>query len=262
LLQAGGSYVVGTWLHLHTYATPWHLIFESLAYLAAFRYYTRQREQTGDFLPPHQRSSIVLAAILGAVAGSKILDWLEDPAFTLAHWREPAYIIGGKTIVGALLGGTLAVELIKKKLGVRRRTGDLFAVPLTLGIMIGRVGCFLNGLSDHTYGNPTSLPWAVDFGDGIPRHPTQLYEILALALALPFLRLFEQSEHEEGDVFRVFLFGYLAWRFAIEFIKPDPTFGGLNSIQWVSAAALVWYARDIVRICRRISQQQRKPLYG
>ena len=85
--------------------------------------------------------------------------------------------MGGKTIVGALIFGLISVELMKRYIGVRQSTGDLYAIPLALGIAIGRIGCFLTGLSDNTYGTPTTLPWAVNFGDGIPRHPTQLYEI-------------------------------------------------------------------------------------
>src|SRR5260221_11390397 len=73
--------------------------------------------------------------------------------------------MSGKTIVGALIGGLIAVELAKHILGIKQRTGDLFAVPLCLGIAIGRIGCFLTGLEDHTSGVATSLPWGVNFGD-------------------------------------------------------------------------------------------------
>ena len=101
--------------------------------------------------------------------------------------HNPASLIGGKTIVGALTGGLIAVELLKRYIGLRHSTGDLYAIPLALGIAIGRIGCFLTGLPDNTYGTPARLPWAVDFGDGIPRHPTQLYEIAFLLLLIPLL---------------------------------------------------------------------------
>jgi phosphatidylglycerol:prolipoprotein diacylglycerol transferase len=79
------------------------------------------------------------------------------------------------------------VEIVKRSIGLRTSTGDLYAIPLAIGIAIGRIGCFLTGLSDNTYGNPTSLPWAINFGDGIPRHPTQLYEIVFLLALTPVL---------------------------------------------------------------------------
>lgn len=93
-------------------------------------------------------------------------------------WSQVLMPGGGKTIVGGLLGSWFAVELGKKLEGITTRTGDLFAIPLCIGIAVGRVGCLLAGLADDTYGKPTSLLWAVDFGDGIARHPTQAYEIL------------------------------------------------------------------------------------
>ena len=94
---------------------------------------------------------------------------------------QPRLLLGGKTIVGGLVGGLIAVESVKRLRGIRVATGDLLALPLVLGIAIGRIGCFLSGLEDQSYGIATGLPWGVDFGDGIARHPTQLYEIVVLA---------------------------------------------------------------------------------
>ena len=124
---------------------------------------------------------------MGAVIGSKLLGWIQHPAEAWAHRLDAAWLLGGKTIVGGLLGGLVGVELAKLGIGERRSTGDLFALPLCLGIALGRVGCFLAGLADHTYGVPTALPWGVDFGDGIRRHPTQLYEIAVLGLIAVWL---------------------------------------------------------------------------
>ncbi|HEX3685739.1 MAG TPA: prolipoprotein diacylglyceryl transferase family protein [Bryobacteraceae bacterium] len=149
----------------------WHLVLESLGYFVAFRLYLRERRRSSDFLGSETRWTIIAAAMIGAAAGSKLLYWLEDPMRTVHQWNDLAYLMAGKTIVGALLGGTIAVEVTKARLGIRERTGDLFAIPLTVGIAIGRVGCFLAGTQDGTYGVATSLPWAVDFGDGVRRHP-------------------------------------------------------------------------------------------
>lgn len=164
-----------------------HLFFEVLAYLTAFVVYFRIRRRFGDPIITPLRWAVVAAAIAGAALGSKLLFWMEDPRLTLQNLHNPAYLIGGKTIVGALAFGLIAVELMKRFIGLRTSTGDLYAIPLALGIAIGRIGCFLTGLSDNTYGTPTNLPWSIDFGDGIPRHPTQLYEIIFLLLLIPVL---------------------------------------------------------------------------
>jgi prolipoprotein diacylglyceryltransferase len=129
----------------------------------------------------------VAAAVAGAALGSKVLYWLEDPRATLQNLHNPAYLIGGKTIVGALIGGVITVEAMKRYIGLRISTGDLYSIPLAVGIAVGRIGCFLTGLGDNTYGTPTTLPWGVNFGDGIARHPTQLYEIVFLIILTPVL---------------------------------------------------------------------------
>jgi prolipoprotein diacylglyceryltransferase len=149
---------------------------------------------------------------------------------------------GGKTIVGGLLGGWLGVELVKRVSGIRRRTGDLFALPLCVGIAVGRVGCLIAGLADDTYGKPTSLPWAVDLGDGIGRHPVQIYEILFLVLV--GIVVSRKWKLPEGARFRIFLGSYLAWRVAIDFLKPQPLVGGMNVIQWAAVGGILLLVLD------------------
>jgi phosphatidylglycerol:prolipoprotein diacylglycerol transferase len=225
-----------------------HLIFETAAYAIAFRIYLVMRKRAGDALDDGNRWWIIASATMGAMVGSKLLYWCEDPALTLAHWREPAYLMSGKTMVGALIGGLFAVELAKQILGIKRRTGDLFAVPLCLGIAIGRIGCFLTGLEDHTAGIATSLPWGVNFGDGTPRHPTQLYEAL-FALALGgYLWRRMQLPSVPGDIFKTFMVAYFAFRLACDFLKPDVrVFLGMSSIQLACVAMLIYYSEDLRR---------------
>jgi len=223
----------------------WHLAFEMLAYFAGFRLYLWQRRRAGDVVDAHTRWSVVAAAIAGAAIGSRLLFWLEDPAATLAHWGDVRYLLGGKTVVGGLLGGLIGVELTKAWLGITRRTGDLFAVPLAAGIAIGRIGCFLAGLPDRTYGMATSLPWGVDFGDGIRRHPTQLYESGAMVLVAMWLSRWQRRPHVEGRIFQWFMVLYLSLRLVVDAIKPDLRLAlGLTSLQWAALAGLAYYAHD------------------
>jgi len=227
----------------------WHFLFESVAYFAAFRLYLWERRKQGDFLDGPTRWTIIVAAIAGAAVGSKLLYWFEDPLRTFREWKNVSYLLGGKTIIGAILGGIIAVECAKRYSGITRRTGD--PVPLAVGIAIGRLGCFLAGIKDDTYGLPTTLPWGVDFGDRIHRHPVQLYEIAAMsALALLLYRI-RPPRFEEGDRFRAFVIAYCAWRVFVDVLKPGVRFGGFTMLQWACIAALIWYARDLVRLFSR-----------
>jgi phosphatidylglycerol---prolipoprotein diacylglyceryl transferase len=225
-----------------------HTLFDLLAYTVGFRLFLFQRRRLGDTIDTRARWTVVAAAILGAAIGSKLFFWLEDPAETLAHWNDPVFLLGGKTIVGGLIGGLIGVELEKRRAGLTRRTGDLFAMPLAAGIAIGRIGCFLSGLPDRTYGTPSHLPWAVDFGDGIPRHPTQLYESIAMTIAAIVLGRLTRRPHREGDVFKLFMTMYFGLRLAVDAIKPEVRiFLGLSSLQWASVAVLLYYGDDVRR---------------
>jgi len=230
----------------------WHPVLETLAYACGYALYRRLRARRGDFLPDAQRWNVIAAAAVGALVGSRVLGLAEQFPTLLAAWHSGhllALILtpGGKTIVGGILGGWLGVEAMKRISGIRQRTGDLFVFPLCLGIAIGRIGCLVAGLADDTYGLPTSLPWAVDLGDHIGRHPVQVYEILFLATVALTLHLLRHITLPEGARFRIFLAAYLAWRLAIDFLKPQPLLAGLNVIQWCALAALAWLAIGAAR---------------
>ena len=223
-----------------------HPVFESMGYGIGYLVYKRARRKAGDVLNEKQRWEVIASSAVGALLGSRILGLLEQAPRMHIGWSQLLLPGGGKTIVGGLLGGWFAVELVKRMQGIKSRTGDLFAVPLCIGIGIGRIGCLLAGLADDTYGKPTQRSWAVNFGDGIPRHPTQAYEILflvALAFALEWMK---RRPHVNGAVFRAFLTAYLSWRFLIDFLKPQPLVAGINLIQWACVCGLGALGADFV----------------
>ena len=229
----------------------WHPVMETLAYAAGFVVYRWQRARQGDVVDEPQRWTVLAGAAVGALLGSRILGLAEQWPTVLQAWRTermPELLLspGGKTIVGGLLGGWLGVELVKKVSGIKRRTGDLFALPLCVGIAVGRIGCLLAGLADDTYGKPTTQPWAVNLGDGVGRHPVQVYEILFLVLL--GIVVSRPAKLPEGARFRIFLGSYLAWRVVIDFLKPQPLVDGMNSIQWCCVAGIVLLVLDEIRV--------------
>ena len=231
-------------IHLLGWSIHAHQILEIAAYAAGFQLYLllRRRWPRGPALDAEQTAWIVIGVIFGALLGSKGLAWAESFSWYWAHRTDWHVFVGGKTIVGAILGGWVGVEIAKRFLRISHPSGDIYVFPTILGMCIGRVGCFLEGLDDHTCGLPTSLPWGVNFGDGIPRHPTQLYEIAFLLALAAFFAWRRYSGRQRGCMFSQFVLAYLAFRFAAEFIKPRDTLPGigLSAIQVACLGGIVY----------------------
>jgi prolipoprotein diacylglyceryltransferase len=184
-------------------------------------------------LSARRRLALALSAFLGGVLGGKLPFALASGGDWLAG---DAWFQDGKTLTTALAGGYLAVELAKLALGVRTGTGDAFALPLALALAVGRWGCFCNGCC---YGVATGWPWGVDFGDGVRRHPTQAYESLFHLGMAGVLAWLVAREALPARRLKFYLIAYAAYRFATEYIRPEPVgVGGLTFYQWVSLALI------------------------
>ena len=233
-----------------------HLWLEYLAFFVAFRYYVILRRRQGDQISSEHRLSIILGAVIGAFIGSRLVGFLENPQ-PLNSAEAIVTILNSKTIMGGLFGGLLAVELTKKIIGEERRSGDLFTLPIILGIIIGRIGCFLSGVNEFTYGTESSVPWAMNLGDDILRHPIALYEIIFLTLLFWALRRLRESVSiPDGHFFQFFMIAYFGFRFLIEFIKPNAFFvAGLSSIQWLCILCWLYYQRTLRHYLKYASQK-------
>ena len=224
-----------------------HLVFEMLAFFTGFRYFLFLRERTGDIIAEDNRIWVFIGATAGALPGSRLLGSLESPSALLQAPNVFLYMFSSKTIVGGLLGGLAGVELVKISIGETRSSGDLFTYPLILGMIIGRIGCFLNGTAESVYGLPTAGWTAMDLGDGIPRHPVALYEIAFLIMLWTCISAGERSgPYREGMRFRLFMTGYLGFRFLLEYLKPhEISLAGLSAIQLACMAGLIYYHRTV-----------------
>ena len=197
-----------------------HVAFDLLAWLTAAllgviisrRGYLEGVPKRTPFSDPGYFIALGLGALCGAIlVGSLNLNLAGT--FALGH-----------SIAGGIIGGIVAVELYKWANGIRGSTGSGFVAPLAAGIAVGRLGCFFAGLPDYTYGIPTALPWGVDFGDGIARHPVQLYESAAMLIFLVVYlgAVARGSAVVPRDGFYLFVAFYGVQRFVWEFLKPYP----------------------------------------
>jgi phosphatidylglycerol---prolipoprotein diacylglyceryl transferase len=236
-------------LHFGKFSLPLHAVLETAAFFTGFRYFLYLRRRQKDVIQSSNRIWIVLGAIFGALIGSRLLGALERPDQLLSTDKLFLYIYSSKAVVGGFLGGLIGVELVKKIIGEKRASGDLFVYPMILALCIGRLGCFSMGVYEETYGLPTSLPWGMNLGDGLSRHPVTLYEIVFLILLWLMLhRLQNNYPLQNGALFKLFMIAYLLFRFVVEFIKPHFTLAfGLSSIQVACVLGLLYYARFILQ---------------
>jgi prolipoprotein diacylglyceryltransferase len=213
-----------------------HTIFDILAWLAAAAavwWLSRQRLQfpAQSFQLPYV-AALVFGAGLGAYLFGSANLWLSGQSGI------------ARSVEGALAGGIVAIELYKWTAGITLRTGARFALPLAVGIAIGRLGCYFAGLDDFTYGTPTSLPWGHDFGDGVLRHPVQLYESAAMAVfALIYvLAVLNRNAFVITNGFYLALAYYGAQRFLWEFLKPYGALIGPLTLFHLLSLSILLYA--------------------
>ena len=157
---------------------------------------------------------VALAGIVGGVAGAKMTQWVlgENGGLTSAILDPQS---GGKSLIGGLVCGWLAVEIAKRVLGIKRSTGDGWALALPAGEAIGRIGCYFNGCC---YGTKCEASWAI-YGHSAWRHPTQLYSSAAAALIFLIVWFSRPVFKREGESFKLYLLLYGSARFAIEFAR-------------------------------------------
>ena len=202
-----------------------------------------------------QIDDLVLWATLGIILGGRfgyVLFYRPD-----LFWTDPLEVLqiwnGGMSFHGGALGVLIAIAAFARVNGIDMvRLGDLVCPCVPFGLFFGRVANFING---ELWGRPTDLPWGVIFPgapDGLPRHPSQLYEAalegVVLFLILRWATHGAKLLPRRGMVAGLFLLFYGLFRIAVEFLRePDQhlpnalrdyaTLGMLLSVPMVLAGA-------------------------
>ncbi len=218
-------------------STVVHGAFDVLALITAVLVF--RLVPVGPSEPWRMHPQYLVAASLSATIGAYAFG-------TLNLWASGVHAVA-RSVEGGLAGGVLAIEILKARSGIRGSTGVRLAAPLAAAIAVGRLGCFFAGRDDFTYGTPTSLLWGVDFGDGVRRHPVQLYEAAVMvAFLVTFLVLRRRGVPGGHPLavrhgFYLFVGVYAAQRFIWEFLKPYGTVvGPFNTFHLLSAALLTY----------------------
>jgi prolipoprotein diacylglyceryltransferase len=200
---------------------------------------------------------VVAGALVGGALLGRLGTWVQhlDPR-TNASLAEQ-WLYGNRSILSGLLGAYVGAIVAKRIAGYRPSTGDLFAPAVAAGMAVGRIGCLLS----EAPGTPTSLPWGITLAPdaalalgtpaGVALHPSFAYEIAFHVAAFLALRACRDRFDVQGTLFKLYLVGYAAFRFAVEFVRGNEiVFAGLTRPQWfilACAPLLVWH---LVRTAR------------
>jgi phosphatidylglycerol:prolipoprotein diacylglycerol transferase len=190
---------------------------------------------------------IYIAALVGAFLGAKVVylfaeGWID--------WHLPnrwLRLATGKTIIGGLLGGYVAVELAKKFTDYKSATGDWFALIAPLGIILGRIGCLLHGCCPGDVCRPAW--YTMNDREGIARWPAVPVEIAFNVVALAVFLLLRRRQILPGQHFHLYLIAYGLFRFAHEFVRATPRVMG--PLSGYAIAALVTAAFGVVAFMKR-----------
>jgi phosphatidylglycerol:prolipoprotein diacylglycerol transferase len=213
----------------------------SLAYIAGILigwwYLLKLLAQPGAPMSRRHADDLVFYATLGIILGGRLGYVLfyapqmivESPLQIIRLWD------GGMSLHGGVIGTTIAILLLARKHGLNwLRVHDYVACCAPFGLFFGRLANFVNG---ELWGKTTDVPWAVVFRNTVAagpepaRHPSQLYEAglegLALFAILWFLFWRTDARYQPGKLVGVFILGYGAFRFFVEFFRePDRQFEG------------------------------------
>ncbi len=202
----------------------------------------KKSELPNPFTSKNQKWEYYLYVIAWAMFGGMITSTFDG---AMIPGRNPEWwMLISKSIAGALFWGILTAELYKYLHHIKTPTGILFLPGIVLGVLVGRLWAITTGLRDFTYGDATSLPWWLDFWDGIPRHPTMIYEMILLTVFFLIFILWLYSKKRKWWItnwFYVFIITYFVYRFSVGFVQPYSTWWlWLSTYQVISIPMIVY----------------------
>ena len=221
-------------------AVRWYGLMYLLGFVAAWFLAKRRASRQDAPITKAQVDDLIFYAAIGVIVGGRVGYMLfynfsaliHDPLSLFKTWE------GGMSFHGGLLGVLVAMWFYGRRLGRPFWAMTDFVAPLVpIGLGAGRIGNFING---ELWGSATDVPWAFVV-NGVPRHPSQLYEALSEGLALfVILWLYSAKPRPVMAVSGLFLLGYGVFRILVEFVRlPDGmqylAFGWLTRGQVLSA---------------------------
>jgi phosphatidylglycerol:prolipoprotein diacylglycerol transferase len=182
----------------------------------------------------------VIYFLIGSLLGARIGFILQNPSFLEQPLAILQLNIGGLSIHGALVGAIIGLSLFVRKQNLSfYQITDLFAAPLLLGQIVGRLGNYFN---QELFGYPTNVPWKL-FIDAMHRpieyiaqsyfHPVFLYEMLLNSVGLWLLLRIPLKKQGIASYMYLLIYGLVRYIVEIFRISESVAFS-LSLAQMVS----------------------------
>ncbi len=212
-------------LEFFGFSVHWYGIMYFLAFVLAWFLLPKLQRKRGLALSQDEWSGLLSAVVLGVIIGGRLgFVLFYEPAYFLAHpLKVVAVWEGGMASHGGFIGVAVALwwKLKNKRWDTVWRVADILTVPIAIGLMLGRLGNFINL---ELYGTMTDVPWAMAIPgvEGL-RHPTQIYAMMkdALIAAVCFWHLSKSSTVRPGTTMALFLMLYGVLRFIVEIYRDQ-----------------------------------------
>ena len=215
----------------------WYGLMYLIGFVGAWWLGTVRAKQPGSGWTKEQVSDLIFYGALGVVLGGRIgyvlfynfPVFIDNPLVLFKIWQ------GGMSFHGGLIGVLIAFHFFGKKTSRSFfQVSDFIAPMVPIGLGAGRMGNFIN---KELLGRPVeaNIPWAMNYGDGIARHPSQLYQAASEGLLL-FLILwfYSSSKPPRMAVSGLFLTCYGCFRFTTEFFRTPDVQIGFDAFGWMT----------------------------
>lgn len=229
-------------LSLGPIAIHWYGLMYLCGFVGAWFYGVKRAKRDDIRWTPKQVEDVIFYGAMGVIIGGRLgytlfynfSNFLDNP-FSILYLHE-----GGMSFHGGMLGVFLGLYLFGRKNGMSFfQVSDFIAPWVPIGLGAGRIGNFIN---QELWGRPmeTIMPWALDYGDHIARHPSSLYQALTEGLLLfLILWLYSSKPRPHIAISAVFMIGYGSFRFITEFFRAPDSHLGFIAYDWMTMGQLL-----------------------
>ena len=217
------------WFQIGPLELRWYGLMYVVGFIVAYFIIRHELRRKNGPIAVEEADDLLFYCIVGLLIGGRLGYAIiyNLKVYVSAPWEILALWHGGMSFHGGLIGIMIAGWIFARRRNASYlELADIVVLSAPLGVMLGRIGNFING---ELFGRPSTLPWAMVFpqGGNIPRHPSQLYEAFFEGFVIFCLLWWLKTKlRRPGELLCAYLILYGVFRFMVEFFRePDAHIG-------------------------------------